>query len=119
MSANLESQIKSAEEEWFDLWKSGPSRLRWNKIPLQVGDTAPDFELQGSTGVTVHLRDFWNDKPALILFWRHYGCSCGIELLIGMEFQFEQSYLSNWNAPSGIGVDESPLIGNDIRKTLL
>ena len=79
MPANLESQIKSAEEEWLDLWKSGPSRLRWNRIPLQVGDTAPDFELQDSTGAAVHLRDFWNYKPALLLFWRHYGCSCGIE----------------------------------------
>jgi peroxiredoxin len=79
MSSNLDSQIQSAEEEWLQRWKSGPSRLRWNKIPLQVGDKAPDFELQDSTGSTVHLRDFWNDKPALLLFWRHYGCSCGIE----------------------------------------
>jgi peroxiredoxin len=79
MSTNLESQIKSAEQQWLDLWKSGPSRLRWNKIPLQVGDTAPDFELQDSTGAIVHLRDYWKNKPALLLFWRHYGCSCGIE----------------------------------------
>ena len=75
----LESQIKSAEQEWLDLWKSGPSRLRWNKIPLQVGDTAPDFELHNSTGAAMHLRDFWKNKPTLLLFWRHYGCSCGIE----------------------------------------
>ena len=68
MSSNLDSQIQSAEEEWLNLWKSGPSSLRWNKIPLQVGDTAPDFELQNSNGVTVHLRDFWNNKPALLLF---------------------------------------------------
>lgn len=75
----LDSEIQSAEEEWLQHWKSGPSRLRWNKIPLQVGDQAPDFELQDSTGAPVHLHDFWNDKPALLLFWRHYGCGCGIE----------------------------------------
>ena len=79
MQENLESQIRSAEEEWLDLWESGPSRLRWDKIPLQVGDMAPDFELQDSTGVKVRLQDFWSKKPALILFWRHYGCSCGID----------------------------------------
>lgn len=79
MSSKLDSQIQSAEEEWLQHWKRGPARLRWNKIPLQVGDQAPDFELQDSTGATVHLRDFWNHKPALLLFWRHYGCSCGIE----------------------------------------
>lgn len=79
MSSNLDSQIQSAEEEWLQHWKSGPSRLRWNKIPLQVDDQAPDHELQDSTGATVHLRDFWNHKPALLLFWRHYGCGCSIE----------------------------------------
>lgn len=79
MPADLESQIRSAEEEWLEHWRSGPSRLRWKRIPLQVGDTAPDFELQDSTGAAVHLHDFWNNQPALLLFWRHYGCSCGIE----------------------------------------
>ena len=79
MFGDIEAQIKSAEEEWLDLWKRGPSRLRWARIPLQAGDLAPDFELRDSTGATVHLRDFWKNKPALLLFWRHYGCSCGIE----------------------------------------
>ena len=79
MPEDIGSQIESAEAEWIRLWKTGPSRLRWNKIPLQVGDTAPDFELQDSTGAKAHLRDFWNGKPALLLFWRHFGCSCGID----------------------------------------
>ena len=79
MLSNLDSQIQSAEAEWLQHWKNGPSRLRWNKIPLQVGDQAPDFELQDSMGATVHLRDFWKDNPALVLFWRHYGCGYGIE----------------------------------------
>ena len=79
MLSVLESQIQAAEQEWLANWKRGPSRLRWTKTPLQVGDAAPDFELQDSTGKTVHLRDFWSNGPALLLFWRHYGCSCGIE----------------------------------------
>ena len=79
MSSILESQQQAAEQEWLDYWQRGPTRIRWTKPPLQVGDTAPDFELLDSTGKPVQLRDFWRDGPALLLFWRHYGCSCGIE----------------------------------------
>jgi peroxiredoxin len=76
---NLVSQIQSAEAEWLQHWEHGPSRIRWDKIPLQVGDQAPDFTLQDATGATVHLHDFWSEKPTLLMFWRHYGCGCGIE----------------------------------------
>jgi peroxiredoxin len=79
MPTVLETQLQAAEREWLDNWKSGPTRLRWTKPPLQVGDSAPEFELQDLTGQVVHLRDFWSNGPALLLFWRHYGCSCGIE----------------------------------------
>ena len=79
MASLVDNQIEAAEKEWLDLWKQGPSRLRWTKVPLQVGDLAPDFELQDTSGKLVHLRDFWSNGPALILFWRHYGCSCGID----------------------------------------
>ena len=40
-------------------------------------------------------------------------------LLNGLEFQFDRSCLSIWNALSGIGIDSSPLSGSDVRKTLL
>ena len=43
MDSLVDNQIKDAEKEWLDLWKSGPSRLRWTKLPLQVGDSAPDI----------------------------------------------------------------------------
>jgi len=35
--------------------------------------------LQDTSGKLVHLRDYWSNGPALILFWRHYGCSCGVD----------------------------------------
>ena len=79
MTSLVDNQIEAAEKEWLDLWKRGPSRLRWTKVPLQVGDSAPDFELQDTSGKLVHLRDYWSNGPALILFWRHYGCSCGVD----------------------------------------
>ena len=58
MSTNLEAQIKSAEQEWMGHYKQGPTRLRWTEIPLQVGDTAPDFELPDETSNSVHLSSF-------------------------------------------------------------
>ena len=79
MSSNVESLIEVAEQEWLEDWKRGPSRLRWSRIPLQVGDSAPDFVLPDMSSQPVHLRDYWKDRPALLLFWRHYGCGCGIE----------------------------------------
>jgi len=77
--STLEEQNESAAQEWLEGWRRGPQRLRWTEIPLQVGDDAPGFELPDAEGRTVQLSDFWGEKPALILFWRHYGCSCGID----------------------------------------
>ncbi len=58
MKSLVNSQIEEAEKEWLELWKKGPSRLRWNVVPLQVGDLAPDFELKDTDGNLVHLCDF-------------------------------------------------------------
>ena len=77
--SKLEEQIEAAQQEWFEAWKNGPQRLRWTKIPLQVGDEAPDFELPDSDGQMVKISSFWQEKPAMIMFWRHYGCGCGID----------------------------------------
>ena len=78
MNAETDDQIAQAEKEWLDLWQRGPVRTRWTGTPLQVGDSAPDFELVDSTGKNVRLSDFWRSAPTLLLFWRHYGCSCGM-----------------------------------------
>ena len=79
MSSIPEEQMQAAEKEWLDEWKQGPQRLRWNKIPLQVGDAAPEFELANSHGEQLRISTSWQDRPALILFWLHYGCGCGID----------------------------------------
>lgn len=77
--AELEHSFQSAEQEWFESWQRGPTRLRWTRTPLQVGDHAPSFSLPDETGRLVELSSFWADGPALILFWRHFGCSCGLD----------------------------------------
>jgi hypothetical protein len=68
-----------AEEAWFEHWKQGPCRLIWSTLPPQIGDEAPEFELEDSSGMPVRLRDFWNKGPALLMFWRHYGYGCGMD----------------------------------------
>ena len=70
-------ELAAAEQRWLDLWAGGPQRLRWDRIPLQVGDAAPDLELLDHTGASVRLSSLWTDQTAVILFWRHFGCSCG------------------------------------------
>lgn len=67
------------KQEWLEAWKTGPTHTRWTQLPLQVDDTAPNVELLDQTGKLVQLCDFWKDQPTLILFWRHYGCSCGTD----------------------------------------
>ena len=72
-------ELAQAEQDWLDAWHAGPQRLRWDRVPLQIGDSAPDLDLTDHTGAAVSLSTFWANGPALILFWRHFGCSCGRE----------------------------------------
>ena len=75
----LKGQMGAAEKRWLRGWTYGPQRTRWSSAPLQAGDRAPSFEFQDATGRTVALDTYWKDQPALVIFWRHYGCSCGLD----------------------------------------
>lgn len=86
---DLDSQVRAAEEEWFEHWKRGPRRLAWSSLPPQVGDEAPDFALEDSSGQAIRLRDFWKDAPALLLFWRHYGCGCGMDRAQRLQGEYD------------------------------
>lgn len=77
-TVDLELLFAAAEQRWLANWKRGPTRQRWDSAPLQVGDSAPEFELLDSTGARRSLGEFWTDKPTLLIFWRHFGCGCGI-----------------------------------------
>ncbi len=79
MIANIEDQIASAEQEWLEGWKQGPTRLRWAELPLQAGDPAPDIELLDMSGGKRLLSSFWSRGPAVIIFLRHFGCSCAFD----------------------------------------
>lgn len=76
---SIDELIDRAEDEWLHRWVEGPTELAWQQLPPQVGDGAPDAELADHTGETRHLRETWSERPALILFWRHFACGCGID----------------------------------------
>lgn len=79
MSDQIHEQIAAAERRWMDRWAAGPTRLRWTSLPLQIGDRAADASLPDHTGTPTTLSGLWRDRPLLILFWRHFGCSCGMD----------------------------------------
>jgi peroxiredoxin len=90
-------QIAQAEKEWLELWQRGPVRTRWMNAPLQVGDSAPDFELVDSSGKNVRLSNFWQNGPALLLFWRHYGCSCGMHRAQRLAIEYPDYTMAGGN----------------------
>lgn len=72
----VERQHAAAEEEWLSAWLTGPTRTNVKVLPSQIGDPAPDIELPDSGGRRRRLSEFWRMKPAVVLFLRHFGCSC-------------------------------------------
>jgi peroxiredoxin len=79
LDQELEKLVRRAEAEWIERFVAGPKQLRWDELPPQVGDPAPDLEIRDSTGTWRQLRELWADGPALLLFWRHFGCGCGLD----------------------------------------
>jgi len=72
------AETDTAERDWLEHWRSGPTRQRWTELPPQRGDRAPDLEmLEARSGEEMPLSRLWADGPTLLLFWRHFGCSCG------------------------------------------
>ena len=69
--------VEDAENEWLEIWVAGPGDERSN--PLNPGNSAPDLELLDHTGTPRKLSSFWSDGPALLMFWRHFGCGCGLD----------------------------------------
>jgi peroxiredoxin len=75
----------AAEARWLASWLVGPTRLRYEELPVQAGDPAPDLELPDTTGETRRMSEFWAHGPALLIFMRHFGCSCLMERWEGLR----------------------------------
>lgn len=72
------AETAAAVRDWLAHWATGPTRQRWTELPPQPGDLAPSPQLTDArTEDIVDLASTWRDRPALLLFWRHFGCSCG------------------------------------------
>ncbi len=67
----------AAEAEWLEKWTAGPTEELG--VLLASGAAAPDLTLQDDSGAMVRLSEFWSAGPALLMFWRHFGCTCGME----------------------------------------
>jgi peroxiredoxin len=66
----------AAEARWFESWLKGPTKTTWSELPPQVGSPAPDLQLPDTTGKIRRLSEFWSHGPLLLIFLRHFGCSC-------------------------------------------
>ncbi len=72
----LEELTRAAEREWLDGWTVGPTEGEGPGRP--VGAEAPDLALADQSGRQRLLSEFWSGRPALLMFWRHFGCGCGV-----------------------------------------
>jgi len=76
-----------AEARWLAGWLVGPTRIRHEILPPQPGDAAPDLELPDTSGYPRHLSEYWAHGPALVIFMRHFGCSCLMERWEGLKIE--------------------------------
>jgi peroxiredoxin len=98
-----EELTAAAEEDWLDRWTAGPTEAEGASLP--TGAEAPDLVLADHTGVERRLSEFWSDQPALIMFWRHFGCWCGFERAARLKAELEQ-YLEAGLSPVIVGQGE-------------
>ena len=67
----------AAEHTWLDAWTTGPTEPEGSGLP--AGAAAPDLRLTDHTGADRRLSELWAAGPSLVMFWRHFGCTCGVE----------------------------------------
>jgi len=72
----LERLTGAAEHAWLERWTTGPTE--GEGTPQPRGSSAPDLVLVDETGHQRVLSEFWDGQPALLMFWRHFGCGCGL-----------------------------------------
>ena len=86
---DLEQLEQEAERRWLASWLIGPTQTRYDELPVQPGDLAPDVELPDTSGEPRHLSEFWARGPAIVIFMRHFGCSCLMERWEGLRGELE------------------------------
>jgi peroxiredoxin len=85
--ADIARMEADAERRWLDSWLAGPTRTRFEALPPQAGDAAPDPTLPDTSGEPRRLSEYWAHRPALVIFMRHFGCSCLQERWEGLKIE--------------------------------
>lgn len=98
MSTVEEQLIQNAEADWLQRWTTGPTEPETQ--PLMRGTKAPDLTLLDDGGRQRRLSEFWTGQPALLMFWRHFGCGCGTDRATRLK--------AEWSAYAEAGL--SPVI---------
>lgn len=89
MSADdMSDLVDAAEARWLERWIAGPPEDR--STPSPVPFRATDVELLDDEGNRRRLSEFWSDGPALVMFWRHFGCNCGVMRAEALERDWEE-----------------------------
>lgn len=83
----LAKQIADAEATWLATWTEGPTEPEG--VGLPTGSRAPDLVLPDHDGKLVRLSDVWSEQPVLLMFWRHFGCGCGVDRARRLKAEYE------------------------------
>lgn len=86
-STALDASTAAAEVEWLERWVAG--QVEPEGLGLATGTPAPDLVLEDHTGASRSLSEFWADQPLLLMFWRHFGCSCGVERASRLRAEYQ------------------------------
>lgn len=73
----LEELTAEAEAEWLERFTAGPTEPEG--VGLRGGAAAPDLVLADHTGANRSLSELWAEQTVLLMFWRHFGCGCGVD----------------------------------------
>jgi peroxiredoxin len=99
----IDTMTAEAEAKWLSAWTDGPTEAEGSGLPF--GATAPDLLLHDHTGATRRLSEYWSDRPALLMFWRHFGCGCGVERARRLRAEYD-GYREVGLAPVIVGQGE-------------
>jgi peroxiredoxin len=83
----LSAQTAAAEARWLETWAIGPTETEG--VGLPTGATAPDLVLPDHHGAPVRLSDLWSAQPVLLMFWRHFGCGCGVDRAVRLKAEYD------------------------------
>jgi peroxiredoxin len=103
MTTSEATLYENAESDWLRRWTTGPAELE--TLPLSQGTKAPDLTLFDDEGRQRRLSEFWTGQPALLMFWRHFGCGCGVDRAARLKAEWS-AYMAAGLSPVVVGQGE-------------